>query len=102
MRLAWGSAKISYVDEDAGLIMTVRHDKATIFRLGLRSLKNLARLTLTYPTIKAKWRSGFEGLTSADFWEGQFAADLVKPDQIKPDPAPQTGGAQAPLASSAS
>ncbi len=106
MRLAWGAAKISYVDEQAKLIMTVQQDKSAILRLGLRSLKNLARLTLTYRAIRAKWRSGFEGLTSQDFWEGQFrAGQTTSSSALAPAgamPAAAVGGPQPPLASSAS
>ncbi len=102
MRLAWGSSKITYVDKDAKLIMTVRHDKAAMLRLGVKSLKNLAKLTLTYRAIKAKWRSGFDDLTSQRFWEGQFKTEAAVPDQAKPDRTKQTAAAQPPLASSAS
>ncbi len=101
MRLAWGSAKITYIDEQAKLVMTVQHDKPAILRLGLRSLKNLARLTLTYGAIKAQWRSGFDDLTSQSFWEGQFQADPVASDALAAPKARQSAEVQ-PLASSAS
>ena len=75
MRLAWGAAKISYVDDQSRKIMTVQHNKREMVRLGLRSLRNVARLTLGYRTIKAKWRSGFDDLTSENFWKTQFDAE---------------------------
>jgi hypothetical protein len=91
MRLAWGSAKITYVDEQAKLIMTVQHDKSAILRLGWLSLKNLARLTWNYRAIKARWRSGFDGLTSAAFWEDQFGSDPTgQGGSAEPGPAAST------------
>ena len=68
----WGAAQITYIDQPNGQQMTVRHRKLRTVALGLRMVWNLARLAVTYRSLMAEWRAGFDDLTSEGFWDQQF------------------------------
>lgn len=72
VRAVWGAARITYVDEKAGVCMTVRQRKLRALTLGLRSGWNLMRLMAGRQRLQAQWTRGFADLTRPEFWEAEF------------------------------
>lgn len=74
IRRVWGAAAVT-CRNDAGQIYTVRHSKLAALRATGVFLRDLLRLMLRYPALRAEWRQGYERLASTGFWRGRLGLD---------------------------
>ena len=72
VRQSWGAAEITYLTPDGTQAMTLRQDKALIWREGLTMLWHITRLAFGYRRLRKEWLAGFPYLTSPAFWQAEF------------------------------
>ncbi|WP_208351654.1 hypothetical protein [Pseudaestuariivita rosea] len=69
VRPAWGAAKITVINPETGQNYTVTHSKSAVFREGFRMIRNIWRLYRAYPKLVTDWRTGYDKLTTTDYWK---------------------------------
>lgn len=68
-RSIWGAAQITYVSPDRRRAYTVRHDKKRAWREVRTYLAAVRVMWRDYDEIRARWRSGYNDLTTGPFWQ---------------------------------
>jgi galactofuranosylgalactofuranosylrhamnosyl-N-acetylglucosaminyl-diphospho-decaprenol beta-1,5/1,6-galactofuranosyltransferase len=69
IRKTWGAASITYWDASAGKWFTVTHSKRRFIRALGGLLRHSWTLLRRYPALKQEWHTGYDDLTTQDWWE---------------------------------
>jgi hypothetical protein len=70
---AFGAARITYLNTAHDKSYTVTQSKRQFFSLGWQMSQTLWRWNRDYADIKAAYRSGYDTLTTRDYWEKKLA-----------------------------
>ena len=66
---AFGVSQITYLNTNRLKGYTVVQSKLQFFRICMQMSWTLARFLLRYSALKAAYRSGYDNLTTQDYWE---------------------------------
>lgn len=68
----WAALHITYVTSDGTRAYTVAHSKKQALLQTLQTLGAALQFIWRYHALRSAWRKGYEGLTTAEFWEKQL------------------------------
>lgn len=69
IRASFGAAELTFVDTSGQRSYTVRHSKVRFFSILWKMAKLTVRLYQDFDAIKTNWRSGYNDMTTASYWE---------------------------------
>ncbi len=69
-RPIWGASRLTYVSTDGKMAYTVTHDKARAWREAWNYLKAVRQFWRDFDEIQARWRQGYNELTTRESWKG--------------------------------
>ncbi|WP_105565517.1 glycosyltransferase family 2 protein [Microbacterium halophytorum] len=76
-RMIYGASEVTCLNVDRTKAYTVKRDRGRWWRESKRLLSNTLRLRRSYGRVLRDWRTGYEGMTSAEYWDDKLRLETA-------------------------